>query len=158
MGVDLIGVRLSYNWNGWHTLYDLGVAFGWRPAGTLLPEETAEPYQFSYPPDDDPGPRGGYFSNDFHWVTDADAAAWARAIHRAIDVMAGTAVAGTEQEAEALRRLQAKNEDGDKQIEALTRDQPKVKAALDALAFPGSTEDWLRQFVDAAARRGFMIS
>jgi hypothetical protein len=49
MGVDLIGIGLSYNWRGWHALYDLGVAFGWRPAGTLKPKEPVT-YLNSYPP------------------------------------------------------------------------------------------------------------
>ena len=37
MGVDLmcLGGEVSFNWTAWQTLYDLGLAFGWRPAGTL---------------------------------------------------------------------------------------------------------------------------
>jgi hypothetical protein len=84
MGVDLIGVRRSYNWHGWHALYDLGVAFGWRPAGTLKPTNPEANGHFAYPADDDRGPRDDYFSNDWQWVTDADAAAWASAIYNAL--------------------------------------------------------------------------
>jgi hypothetical protein len=36
MGVDLMGLGgCSFNWRAWQTLHDLGLAFGWRPAGTL---------------------------------------------------------------------------------------------------------------------------
>ena len=102
MGVDLIGVKLSYNWQGWHALYGLGVAFGWKPAGTLYPKEPVS-HLNSYPPDDDPGPRGGYFTNDMNWVTDADAAAWAAALYRALDAMAGKS-AMTAEQAEMVRK------------------------------------------------------
>jgi hypothetical protein len=83
MGVDLIGINRSYNWHGWRALYDLGVAFGWRPAGALKPNEPVS-YLNSYPPDDDPGERDDYFTNDLQWVTEPDAAAWAAALQRAL--------------------------------------------------------------------------
>jgi hypothetical protein len=83
MGVDLIAIGRSYNWQGWRALYALGVAFGWKPAGALRPLEPVSCLN-SYPPDDDPGPRDDYFTNDFQWVTEPDAAAWAAALHRAL--------------------------------------------------------------------------
>ena len=79
MGVDLmfIGGGVSFNWTSWDTLYDLGVAFGWKPAGTLPLTGGCDAECWEYPPDDDrETPRGDYFSNDFQRVTEMDAAAW----------------------------------------------------------------------------------
>ncbi len=91
MGVDLIGIHRSYNWQGWRELYALGVAFGWQPAGTLIPKNPTtgmpEPPESGlgvYPPDDDPGERGGYFNNDLFWVSNPDATAWAKALYKAL--------------------------------------------------------------------------
>jgi hypothetical protein len=84
MGVDLVGIGRSYNWHGWCDLYDLGVAFGWRPAGALMPLDPMARDGHDYPDDDYPGERVGYFTNDEQWVTNPDAAAWATALYRAL--------------------------------------------------------------------------
>lgn len=70
MGVDCIGFKLGFNWTGWRELYDLGVKFGWKPAGTHE--------------DDKSGPSDDYFGNNFQIVTDPDAAAWATALYSAL--------------------------------------------------------------------------
>jgi hypothetical protein len=67
MGVDLIGIGRSYSWHGWRALFDLGVAFGWRPAGALKPLNPIDQGNHSYPADDYPGERDGYFTNDRQW-------------------------------------------------------------------------------------------
>jgi hypothetical protein len=127
MGVDLIGIRRSYNWQGWRALYTLGVLFGWKPAGTLYPNEPVT-YLNSYPPDDDPGPRNGYFTNDFQWVTEPDAAAWAAAIYRAL----------APEKFDATQKILA------------SQDPP---ANLDS-----EHAAWLRDFADAASKHGFCIT
>ena len=113
MGVDLmcLGGGVSFNWTAWQTLYDLGLAFGWRPAGTL-PAAISDEGRFSYPADDNQEtPRGGYFSNDSQWVTETDAAAWCAALERALAALEGKAPM-TLEEAEAVRRIWAdENED-----------------------------------------------
>jgi hypothetical protein len=163
MGVDLMGVGLSYNWSSWHALHGLGVAFGWRPTGTLKPKNPGT-YEFEYPADDDPGPRGGYFSNDFYCVTDADAAAWAAALYRALDAMAGKS-AMTADEAEMVRKAIT----GDlgwtlpitpEQMEALTAalDEDGGGEPLRAVGSVNSDiEDMVREFAESAERRGFCI-
>jgi hypothetical protein len=109
MGVDLMcpGGWVSFNWNAWQTLYDLGLAFGWRPAGTLPMTGQPKEGRWIYPDDDDrETPRDGYFSNDFQRVTDTDAAAWCAALERALAALEGNAPM-TLEEAEALRRVWA---------------------------------------------------
>ena len=111
MGVDLMGEGgCSFNWSAWQTLYDLGLAFGWRPAGTL---PVTRGYQNrEYPPDDDrETPREDYFDNDYQRVTTADSLAWCAALERALAAIEGTGRM-TSEEAEALRRIWAgENED-----------------------------------------------
>ena len=113
MGVDLmrLGGGVSFNWTAWQTLYDLGLAFGWPPARTLLATISDEG-RFDYPADDNQEtPRGGYFTNDFQWVTETDAAAWCAALERALAALEGKAPM-TLEEAEAVRRIWAdENED-----------------------------------------------
>jgi hypothetical protein len=113
MGVDLFGIGgCSFNWCAWQALYDLGLAFGWRPAGTLPMTGQTDEGRWIYPDDDDrETPRDGYFSNDFQWVTETDAAAWCAALERALAALEGKAPM-TLEEAEAVRRIWAdENED-----------------------------------------------
>ena len=114
MGVDLmfLGGGASFNWTAWQTLYDLGLAFGWRPAGTLPMTSGYDTGRWEYPPDDvQKMPRGGYFTNDFQWVTDTDATAWCAALERALAALEGKEPM-TLEEAEAVRRIWAdENED-----------------------------------------------
>jgi hypothetical protein len=92
MGVDLFGHGgASFNWHGWRYLLDVAMAFGWEPAGTAPPPA----YSFADGKIIDPawddasqGPwDGGYFTNDFQSVTDADADALAGALFRALDAV-----------------------------------------------------------------------
>ena len=90
MGVDLIGHGgASFQWNDWHQLLRIAIAFGWHPAGTIAP------------PDRDGDWGGGYFSNDFQEVSDSDARALRRALHRAVTSVR-TEQALTEEQATAL--------------------------------------------------------
>jgi hypothetical protein len=83
----------SFNWQAWRYLLDVGVAFGWEPAGTAPPPE----YRFGhpdgeiiYPAYDEASKRpwcGSYFTNCYQSVTDADAAALAGALFRALDAV-----------------------------------------------------------------------
>ena len=140
MGFDLMGINRSYNWSSWRALYGLGVAFGWRPAGTLMPKTLNE---FDYPPDDDPGPRSGYFHNDWQWTTDADARAWATALRRALDAMAGKS-AMTAEQAEMVRKAKTDDFVG----------EPFAVPLADSVI-----EDMVRDFIDAieSRRGGFSI-
>ena len=63
------GDYLQDGWSGWGGACQLGVLYGWRPAGTRL---------------DEPGWTGGYFSNDAAQVTRDDALSLASALERAL--------------------------------------------------------------------------
>jgi hypothetical protein len=90
MGVNLIGHGgASFNWASWRKCLDIAIAFGWQPAGTIAP------------PDYDGDWDRGYFSNDLQEVSDSDARALGRALHRAVtSVRKGQAL--TEEQATAL--------------------------------------------------------
>ena len=90
MGIDLIGHGgASFQWNDWHQLLRVAIAFGWQPAGTIAPPE----YDGDW--------NGGYCSNDFQEVSDSDARALGTALHRAVtSVRTGQAL--TEEQATAL--------------------------------------------------------
>jgi hypothetical protein len=104
MGVDLMGVGgCSFNWRAWQTLYDLGLAFGWRPDGTLPMTGQTDDGVWIYP-DDRETPRGGYFTNDFQWVTETDAAAWCPALEGKAPM--------TLEEAETVLRIWADENEG----------------------------------------------
>ena len=70
MGVDLLGVGRSYNCAAWREFYEIGIAFGWKPKGTLPPVDYPEEW------------CGTYFSNDLQIVSAEDARAWAAAIRK----------------------------------------------------------------------------
>jgi hypothetical protein len=41
MGVVLVGHgEESFNWSAWRALFQIAVSFGWKPAGTLPPEDS----------------------------------------------------------------------------------------------------------------------
>jgi hypothetical protein len=126
MGVNLISVGCSFNWWSWRVLYDLGVTFGWKPAGTLPMIGGYDTGRWKYPPDDDPGPRDGYFNNDFQWVTEIDAAAWCVALHRALDALEGKAPMAPDQ-AEMVRKIR----DDDGSTSPITAAMQAVAAAID---------------------------
>jgi hypothetical protein len=74
MGVDFIGHGgFSLSWHAWRACFDLAVAFGWEPTGTVAPCEHAGPARW----------KGTYFTNDLQEITDADARALAAALCRA---------------------------------------------------------------------------
>jgi hypothetical protein len=83
MGYDLCG-RGGYcfvNIDDWGPLLGIAQAWGWKPAGTLLPYGPPEAQG-------DPGPdwewNGGYLCNEHQEVTDEDALALAAALDRAL--------------------------------------------------------------------------
>jgi hypothetical protein len=90
MGIDFVGNGgFVLSWSGWGEIYDLACSFGWEPAGTRYryrglpirpddPELLADPDFAEYVRDP------GYFSNDEQLVTEADAAALAAALRRAL--------------------------------------------------------------------------
>jgi hypothetical protein len=162
MGVDLmcLGGGVSFNWTAWQTLYDLGLAFGWRPAGTL-PATISDEGRFNYPADDNQEtPRGGYFSNDFQWVTETDAAAWCAALERALAALEGKAPM-TLEDAEAVRRIWAdENEDRTpltRVREAIAASEARRQVLIESDA-PPDLEPLIRAFVERVKpRRGFAI-
>src|SRR5262249_56636280 len=90
MGVDLIGHGgASFNWDSWGKCFDIAIAFGWQPAGTIAPSD----YHGDW--------KGGYCSNDLQEVSDSDARALGLALHRAVaSVRTGQTL--TEEQAKAL--------------------------------------------------------
>jgi hypothetical protein len=78
MGFDLSGEGGYFRAGimSWSPLLEAAEAFGWQPAGTLPPREPED-----FPPDKW---SGGYHSNDYQAVTDADARNLAKALRRAI--------------------------------------------------------------------------
>jgi hypothetical protein len=101
MGFDLRGAGgvLHLNWSGWFYCLRVARAFGWEPAGTEEPKLTM------YDPDGrlvavtSNGQKwdGGYFTNDYQAVTDADAKALAAALDRAITAVETGAELSAEQ-------------------------------------------------------------
>lgn len=89
MGYDLTNAKndeFHFNIHSWSPIFQMGMAAGWQPAGTLAPapfvdEDTGETLGVW----DDDEWDGTYFSNDRQRVTDADARAWADALERALD-------------------------------------------------------------------------
>ena len=80
--VELAGHgSLGLTWEEWRTCYNLAKAFGWKPAGTLGPEDrTHWGGQAGINPEFDMG----YFSKNSQRVTDADAKAFAQALQTAM--------------------------------------------------------------------------
>ncbi len=77
MGIDIMGRTVSFPWWAWRMAYDAGLASGWEPVGT-------EP-----PPNWDGDWNGSYFTNALQVVTEHDARAWAKAVRKTCDAMAG---------------------------------------------------------------------
>ena len=73
MGFDLIGRHgdMSFSFDFWCRCFDIAVAFGWRPAGTVAPADCRGEW------------RGTYLSSDLQEVADDDARAFGAALHRA---------------------------------------------------------------------------
>jgi hypothetical protein len=105
MGMDIMNWDVSYNWSSWRGLFEIGVAFGWTPRGTLSPKDRTPEWS------------GGYFSNDFQVLTAEDAAAWARAIMAALAAARGE----VEMTAEQRRLLESASEDWLKRMEEFAR-------------------------------------
>jgi hypothetical protein len=86
MGVDFISDHgdTSFNWPAWRGCFELALAFGWKPAGTVAPCDYDGPGRWD----------GTYFRNDLQAVTDEDASALAVALRRALAAQrAGTLTA-----------------------------------------------------------------
>ena len=83
MGVDLYrrGASLSMDWDTWRSCFRIASAFGWSPAGTAPPDDFDEVRRAANPT---VKWDGGYFSNDYQRVTDADAKDFAAALFRAL--------------------------------------------------------------------------
>jgi hypothetical protein len=180
MGVVLMGVGgCSFSWRAWQTLYDLGFAFGWRPAGTLPMTGQTDEGMWIYPDDDRETLRGGYFTNDFQWVAESDAAAWCAALERALAALEGEAPM-TLEEAETVRQIWAdENEDrtpltrifeaiaASKEFhdtlgddgEPPTLEQPEARRQVPIESHaPPDLEPLIRAFVERVKpRRGFAI-
>jgi hypothetical protein len=75
MGVDFIGQgdHLSLHWQAWRACFELALAFGWSPVGTVAPCDYPGPARWC----------GTYFTNDLQEVTDDDARALAAALRGA---------------------------------------------------------------------------
>jgi hypothetical protein len=74
MGVDFIGHGgFSLPWPAWRACFELALAFGWQPAGTVAPSGYPETARWT----------GTYFTNDLQEVCDDDALALAAALRRA---------------------------------------------------------------------------
>lgn len=104
MGVDVMGGG-SFNWSGWRYLFDVGVAFGWTPAGTAKPETFYSPSgnPCSGWDDEKDGPWSGtYFSNDAQVVTAEDATSWRLAIEKGLACLRGEASPDTDQQKKLL--------------------------------------------------------
>jgi hypothetical protein len=89
VGMDLDGAGgiERFNNTSWCKMLELAYEYGWKPAGTepgqWFNSETGEvDEQMSPDPDEW---DGNYFTNDFQWVTDEDAAHIADALERALD-------------------------------------------------------------------------
>jgi hypothetical protein len=86
MGYDLhnteTGDYFCANGGGWNCSFEAGLAFNWKPAGTLHPinDENGGAEYFAF----EAQWEGVYFTNDYQRVTTQDAAAWAAALRRAI--------------------------------------------------------------------------
>lgn len=125
MSMDLIGVGGSCNFNvwSWAHILQLAVAHGWKPTGTVH---------------EAPEWGGNYWSNDGQEVTDADAAAIADAIERALpDVPDHDALA------------HKRNPDG----KSIPFGTPVNAYEL----FSGERKKQLREFIEFCRRGGFRI-
>jgi hypothetical protein len=81
--MDLIGAggrHAKWTNQAWRRFLSLAFQYGWEPAGTEAPD-LPEDLQTSV---DVKEWAGGYFSNDYQWVTDQDAANLADALERAL--------------------------------------------------------------------------
>jgi hypothetical protein len=75
MGMDFQGHGdASSSLQTWVAVYNVALAFGWKPAGTVAPEMFPGPGRWD----------GTYFTSDFQKVRDDDAIALAAALRRAL--------------------------------------------------------------------------
>ena len=89
MGMDLKNVEGGTERFGiaaWHSVLELAYEYDWKPTGTepgawVDPETGELDKQLSPDPDEW---SGTYFSNDYQWVTEEDAAGIADALERAL--------------------------------------------------------------------------
>ena len=76
MGVDFIGRGdFSLPWHMWRPCFELAVAFGWQPAGTIAHPDFKGHWS------------GTYFANDCQEVSDEDARAMAEALYGALSAL-----------------------------------------------------------------------
>jgi hypothetical protein len=89
MGMDLTNVAgetYRFNTTSWRKVLELACQYGWKPQGTepgRWYDETGRLCEQLSPNPDEW--NGSYFSNDFQWVTDKEAANIAHALEQALD-------------------------------------------------------------------------
>jgi|SRR5215204_2593331 len=88
MGMDLSGAggyeRFSYP--SWRKILELAYEYGWKPQGTEPGQRYDENGELIKQLSPDPDEwNGGYFSSDYQWATDEDAANIADALQQALD-------------------------------------------------------------------------
>jgi hypothetical protein len=81
MGMDILGRGWDFSCSAafWAECLAVAEACGWEPADTIAPAPCHQGGNRAW--------NGGYHSNDYHEVTDADARAFSAALYRAIDAM-----------------------------------------------------------------------
>lgn len=88
MGMDLSGAGGNEYFSNvaWYKILKLAYEYGWQPQGTEAGQWYDENGELNRQLSPDPEEWDGtYFSNDFQWVTDEDAANIADALERALD-------------------------------------------------------------------------
>jgi hypothetical protein len=81
MGMDILGRGWDFSCSAafWAECLAVAQACGWEPAGTIAPAPCHQGGNRAW--------NGGYRSNDYQEVTDADARAFSAALYRAIDAV-----------------------------------------------------------------------
>src|SRR5215210_2459479 len=89
MGVSLTNVEGHHqhlSWSSYRDLLGLAYEYGWKPCGTEPGQWYDENGELNEQMSPDPEKWSGrYFSNDYQWVTDEDAANIADALERALE-------------------------------------------------------------------------
>lgn len=105
MGIDISGGP-SFNWSGWRYLFEVGVAFGWKPAGTEKPltwyDSDDKPIWGGWDEATQGAWSGSYFSNDCQVVSTHDTAEWRSAIAKALCCVNGEAEPETDEQKKLL--------------------------------------------------------
>ena len=172
MGVNMMGIKRSYNWQNWHALYGLGVAFGWVPAGTLYPLERGGPYLTFLSARRRPRTaRAATTTTTFYWSDQARTRQRGpTALYRALDAIAGKSAMTMEQAAQAEMVRKAITGDLGWTLPIKPEQLEVLMATLDEDAGGGpglmrsaataspDIEDMVRDFANAASQHRFCIA